>query len=97
MGITLIMWKISPLDGKRYPPEKLVSFICFTKKHIREFSKKKKERKAFQDKSFFQNMLKTLCTNKICVNEPQSQKSRTNYYIVFICMNIGGLLYTERI
>ena len=33
MGITLIMWKKSPLDRKIYPPEKILSFICFTEHH----------------------------------------------------------------
>ena len=44
VGITLIMWKKSPSDGKLYPPEKLLSFICFTEKHIREFPPPPKKR-----------------------------------------------------
>ena len=79
MGITLIMWKKSPLDRKIYPPEKILSFICFMEPHPPPPPKKS----AFQDKSFFQNMLKTLCTNKICVNEPHSHKRAEQTIILY--------------
>ena len=77
MGITLIMWKKSPLDRKIYPPEKILSFICFTE------PPPPPQKSAFQDKSFFQNMLKTLCANKICVNEPHSHKRAEQTIILY--------------